>query len=177
MSCERVAGTLVPSLQHYGISGLSCRGFLLPRSLDCAYAVPGATPRRTAFVPSRQKLPGGNGDASQSFPVQRAVRIRDPARTKISTSIPSLFERYLAPAGLAPAKPATPRAPGYVIPAQRRVVGVMHETRAGARVGASRAPRWCSGGVDGFPDPGGTLLRGSGSNAGRTIALSGKCFN
>ena len=114
MSCERVAGTLVPSLQHYGISGLSCRGFLLPRSLDCAYAVPGATPRRIAFVPSRQKLPGRNGDASQSFPVQRAVRIRDPARTKISTSIPSLFERYLAPAGLADAKPATPCAPGLV---------------------------------------------------------------
>jgi len=177
MSFERVAGTLVPSLQHYGISGLFCRGFLLPRSLDCVHAVPGAAPRRTAFVPSCQRLPGCNGDASQSFQVQRAVRIRDPARTKISTSIPSLFERYLAPAGLAPAKPATPRAPGYVIPAQRRIVGVMHEALVGARVGTSCGPRWCGGGRDGCPDPGGTLLRGSGLNAEQTIALSGKCFN
>ena len=66
---------------------------------------------------------------------------------------------------------------GPCIPARRRVVGVVHETLVGARVGASRGPHWGGSGGDGCPDPGGTLLRGSGSNAERTIALSGKCFN
>jgi hypothetical protein len=154
MSFEQVAGTLVPSLQQQGINGLFCRAFLFPRSLDCVRAAPARCTPPNRLRPAAPATAWPRRERFSVFSGRAGGAKSQPARTKISTSIPSLFERYLAPAGFAHAKPATPRAPGYVIPAQRRVVGVMHETLVGARVGASCGPRLCSGGRDVCPGPG-----------------------